>query len=125
MNVEVPYIEIELPDYREITEDGHRMLLEFTVKHNGKWRVHKNDQDIISPSDFHADRVDKPEKMDLYTGDIYSKIDGKYIRTEPGKAMRYIYLSLQACKEDLIKNRLQQKDRFSYMNSYKLGSSIK
>jgi hypothetical protein len=34
-------IEIELPDFSEITIDGLRMLLEKQVKHNGIWRIHK------------------------------------------------------------------------------------
>ena len=113
---ETPYIEIELPDYREMAEDGRRMLVEGTVKHNGIWRVHSNDPDTVFPSDFHADRVDAAEKLDLYTGEVYSKINGNHLRTEKKKAMRYIYRELQRSKEASIQERLARTDQFTYLN---------
>jgi len=110
------YEEIELPDYREIIEDGRRMLVEGTVKHNGIWRIHKSDPDTVFPSDFHADRVDAPEKLDLYTGEVYSAINGKRLRAEPKKAMRFIYRELQKSKEDRIQGCLRKTDKFTYVN---------
>ena len=53
-------IELELPNFSEITETGKRLLLEKTVKHNGIWRIHKSDPDNIFPNDPHGDRVDEP-----------------------------------------------------------------
>ena len=117
MDIQTPnYEEIELPDYREITEDGHRMLLEVTVKHNGKWRVHKIDPDTVFPSDFHADRVDAPEKLDLYTGEVYSAVNRTRLRAEPRKAMRFIYQELLKTKEARIQGCLKKTDKFTYFN---------
>jgi hypothetical protein len=99
-------IEFELPDFAEITPDGYKMLLEKTVKHNGIWRIHKNDPDNIFPSDPHADRQDAPEKLDLYNGNVYDKKTKEHIYSLPKKAMKYIYQEIMKCKEDIIKNKL-------------------
>lgn len=99
-------IEFELPDFSEITATGQRMLLEKTVKHNGIWRIHKNDADDIFPSDPHADRQDAPEKLNLYNGQVFDKSTKKHIYTLPDKAMKFIYNQIMNCKEDLIKNKL-------------------
>ncbi len=99
-------IEFELPDFSEITATGQRMLLEKTVKHNGIWRIHKNDADDIFPSDPHADRQDAPEKLNLYNGHVFDKSTKKHIYTLPDKAMKFIYNQIMNCKEDLIKNKL-------------------
>lgn len=92
------------------------MVLEVTVKHNGIWRVHKSDPDTVFPSDFHADRVDAPEKLDLYTGDVYSAVNGNRLRAEPKKAMRFIYRELQKSKENRIQGCLQKTDKFTFLN---------
>ena len=99
-------IQFELPDFSEITATGQRMLLEKTVKHNGIWRIHKNDPDDIFPSDPHADRQDAPEKLNLYNGEVYNKTTKKYIYTLPNKAIKYIYNQIMSCKEDIIKNKI-------------------
>lgn len=99
-------LEFQLPDFAEIMQDGQQMLLEKVVKHNGIWKINKYDPDTIFPSDPHADRVDASEKLDLYTGDVYSKIDKQHLYTLPKKAMKYIYNQIMACKEDEIKNKL-------------------
>jgi len=99
-------IQFELPDFSEITENGQRMLLEKTVKHKGIWRIHKNDPDDVFPSDPHADRIDAPEKLDLYNGKVYDKTTKEYLYTLPKKAMKYIYNQIMSCKEDMIKNKL-------------------
>ncbi len=99
-------LEFQLPDFAEITQDGQQMLLEKVVKHNGIWKINKYDPDIIFPSDPHADRVDAPEKLDLYTGDVYSKTNKQHLYTLPKKAMKFIYNQIMACKEDEIKNKL-------------------
>lgn len=91
--------EIKLPDYAEITEKGMRLILEKTVRHNGIWRIHKSDPDKLFPSDPHGDRVDVPEKLDLYTGQVYSMPSKTLVRTLPAKAMRLIYNELMDCKE--------------------------
>lgn len=100
------YLEFDIPDFSEITPDGKRMLLERVVKKNGIWKIHKNDPDDIFPSDPHADRVDEPEKLNLYTGDVYSKINKQHLYTLPKKVMKYIYNELMRSKEDTIKNKL-------------------
>jgi hypothetical protein len=101
-------IEIELPDFSEITVDGLRMLNEKQVKHNGIWRFHKKDPDDIFPSDPHGDRVDEPEKMNIYNGNIYSSTDKHFLYTMPKKAMKFIYNILINCKEEELKNKLEK-----------------
>lgn len=100
-------IEFELPDFSEILADGGRMMLEKQVKHNGIWRIHKADPDDIFPSDPHGDRVDEPEKLDLYTGAVYSRTNKKLLYTLPKKAMKFIYNEIMGCKEEDIKNKLR------------------
>ena len=95
-------IQFKIPDEKEITENGQRLLLEVTVKSNGIWRIHKNDPDKVFPSDFHADRVDKPEKLDIYTGEVYDKKTKKKIYTLSSKVMKYIHLQLEKSKENEI-----------------------
>jgi hypothetical protein len=110
------YEEIELPDYREIAEDGRRMLLGTATKHRGIWRIQKSEPDNRFPSDFHAERVDAPEKLDLYTGEVYSAITGSQLRSEPKKAMRFLYRRLQNSKEARIQGCLLDTGRFSYLD---------
>jgi adenylate kinase len=104
------YLEFEIPDFGEITPDGQRKLLERIVRTNGIWKINKNDPDDVFPSDLHADRVDEPEKLDLYTGEVYSKINKKYLYTLPKKVMKYIYNELMKCKEDSIKQKLIRRE---------------
>lgn len=107
--------EFELPDFGEITTDGRRMLLEKQVKCNGIWKIHKNDPDIYFPSDPHADRADEPEKLNLYTGEVYSKSTKNYLYTLPKKAMKYIYNEIMNSKEEDIKKKIiQNKDLITY-----------
>ncbi len=113
---ESDYEEIELPAYKEILDDGRRMFLEVTLKHNGIWRIHKSDPDTVFPSDFHADRLDAAEKLDLYTGDVYSAVNRSHLRTEPKKAMRFIFQALQKSKEARIQSCLKQKGKFTYLD---------
>jgi hypothetical protein len=101
------FLEFELPDFSEITPEGQRLLLEKQVKHNGIWKIHKCDPDNNFPSDPHGDRVDCPEKLDLYNGKVYSKTNKQYLYTLPKKAMKYIYSQIMGCKEDVIKNKLK------------------
>lgn len=108
--------EFELPDFDEITEYGERLLLEKQVKNNGIWQIHKCDADNIFPSDPHGDRMDKPEKLNLYNGDVFNKSTKKYIYTMPKKVMKYIYNEIMKCKEDIIKNKLiDNKSLITYL----------
>ena len=86
------------------------------LKCDGVWRVHQNDPDKYFPSDFHADRVDKSEKLDLYTGAIYSKSHGKYLRSMSRKDMRRIHRDLKALGKDFLDAKLDNADKFSYLN---------
>jgi hypothetical protein len=111
-----PSFDLELPDFSEITPDGQRLLLEWEVKHNGIWRIHKSDPDDVFPSDPHGDRVDGPEKLDLYTGRVYDVNSRKEIYIMPKKAMKYIYNQIIACKEKEIKDKLISKaDQITYL----------
>ncbi len=111
------YLEFELPDFAEIMPDGTQMVLEQQIKHNGIWRIYKNDSDDIFPSDPHGDRVDRPEKLDLYNGNVYNKTDKQFLYTLPKKAMKFIYNQIMMCKEDEIKNKLLAKaNLISYLN---------
>lgn len=69
---------------------GIQRLDEQTVNHQGRWRIHKSDPDNIFPSDPHADRQDEPEKLNLYTGEVYDK-NKKLVRTLSKKSMLFIY----------------------------------
>jgi hypothetical protein len=109
-------VEVFVPDFREILDDGRRMSIAVQVKHNGKWRVHKNDPDKNFPSDFHADRIDEPEKLDLYTGDVWSATNKKRLYVMPKKAMRYIFRELSKTKEENLQARMADKSKFSYLN---------
>jgi hypothetical protein len=86
------------------------------IKRDGVWRVHQNDPDKYFPSDFHADRIDKPEKLDLYTGAIYSKSQGKYLRSMNRKVMRQIHSDLKARGKGFLDAKLDNTDKFSYLN---------
>lgn len=109
-------IEFQLPDFSEITETGQRLLLEKTVKHNGIWRFHKCDPDDIFPSDPHGDRVDEPEKLNIYNGFVYSMPNKAHVRTLPKKAMIYICKQLLTSKEDELKNKIKEnKSLITYM----------
>jgi len=108
--------EFILPDFDDITEDGRQRLNERTVTHKGVWRVHKSDPDKIFPSDFHADRVDMPEKLDIYTGQVFSSLTRQFLYTLPPKAMRFIYRDLSRSKEPEILNQLSQEMKFSFLN---------
>jgi hypothetical protein len=114
---EVPSLaEVFIPDFREILDDGRRMSIAIQVKHNGKWRVHKSDADKNFPSDFHADRVDEAEKLDLYTGDVWSPITRKHLYVMPKKAMRYIFRELSKTKEENLQVLMADKSKFGYLN---------
>jgi len=104
--------EFEIPDYREITEEGDRMLLEVLVKSNGIWQIHKSDVDKNWPSDFHAHNVDAAnEVLDLYTGGVYDKRTKRHLRNLPRKAQRYICsMILQQCKEPEILKKCKAID---------------
>jgi len=106
----------ELPEESEILPDGRRWLLEQTVTHRGIWRVHKADADTIFPSDLHADRVDEPEKLDLYTGRVYSKTTRQHLYSLSKKSMRFIHQTLSSSKEPEILTRLSKTERFTYLN---------
>lgn len=84
---------------------GMLRMVEQTVSHQGKWRIHKSDPDNIFPSDPHADRVDEPEKLNLYTGDVFNK-KKEYLYTLSKKAMQYIFYQIMKKGEDNIKQKL-------------------
>lgn len=110
------FFEFTLPDFGEITSEGKRMLLERQVRQNGIWRIHKSDADDIFPSDPHGDRVDASEKLNIYTGDVFSKSTKKHLYTLPTKAMKFIYYELMRCKEQNIIDKLTtNKDQITYL----------
>ncbi len=109
-------LEFDLPDFAEITDAGVRMLLEVQfTSNNGKWRVHKNDPDDVFPSDLHADRVDGPEKLDIYTGIVYDTRTRQAVRQMPKKVMRHIYDKLVTTKEPEIQAKLGVTSRFPWL----------
>ncbi|HEY0977127.1 MAG TPA: hypothetical protein VGE21_06615 [Flavobacteriales bacterium] len=117
-------LEFQIPDFSEIEGGGKRLITEKTVRHNGIWRIHKSDPDNIFPSDPHADRVDEPEKLDLYTGAVYSSSTGQYLRTMPKKAMRLIYSELMRCKEVAITDKLKEnRGAITYLPEEKPGDT--
>jgi hypothetical protein len=82
--------EIRLPADEDILENGLLLLKERVVKHQGIWIINLNDQDSW-PSHPHGDRKDEPEKLNLLTGDVFSKASRNHIYTLSNKSMRYIF----------------------------------
>jgi len=110
--------EIFIPDERELLDNGMRIAIAVTVNRDGgKWRVHKSDPDKIFPSNLHADRVDQPGKLDVYTGEIWSPITKKCIGRLSKKSMRYFYKQLSKTKEPNIQALLADKSKFSYLSN--------
>jgi hypothetical protein len=109
-------LEINLPADEEITTSGQRLFLEKTVRHQGVWRVHKSDPDKVFPSDFHADRVDGAEKLDLYTGQVYSKSNKQLLYSLSKASMRFIFKELMGSKELEIQTKLADESRFGFLN---------
>lgn len=111
-------IEIPLPNFDQIDVDGRYMEFGVEIKCNGIWRIHKNDKDDYFPSDFHAHRMDKPEKLDLYTGRVYSISDKNFMYTLPSKVMRFFRgEALARCKEGRIKDIFSEEISFTYLNN--------
>lgn len=84
---------------------GMERMVKQTVSHQGRWRIHKNDPDILFPSDPHADRVDEPEKLNLYTGDVYDKKQ-HFLYSISKKSMQFIYYKIMKDGEENIKQKL-------------------
>lgn len=108
-------MDITIPDFDEITEDGRRLMLERTIKSNGIWRVHKSDADTIFPSNFHAVNIETGEKLDLYTGEVFNPVSKQLTRKLPKKAMRYVYGELQSCEESEITGKCQNRASFTFL----------
>ena len=98
---------INLPLDKDISDPttGMMRMVEQTVSHQGRWRIHKSDPDNLFPSDPHADRVDAPEKLDLYTGNVFDK-SRKFLYALSPKAMKFIYYKIMKSGEENIKQKL-------------------
>lgn len=80
-----------------------RMKGEADIKCLGRvWRVHKNDPDKLRPSDFHLHDLENGDKLDLYTGELYS-YDFRYIKKIRKKKHKF-------CLEE-VKKRSDYKER--------------
>jgi len=110
-------VEIFVPDFRELLPDGRRISIAVTVKHNGKWRFHKSDPDTVFPSDFHGDRQDDAEKLDMYTGEVWSSKTNQRLYTMPEKAMRFIFAELERRKQDHFIAKMSDRAKFSYVKN--------
>lgn len=110
-------VEIFVPDFRELLDDGRRMAIAVTVKHNGKWRFHKNDPDTLFPSNFHADRQDGAEKLDMYTGEVWSAKTNERLYRMPDKAMRYIFSQLQRQTKPHLDAKMSDRTKFSFLKN--------
>jgi hypothetical protein len=108
------FIEGEAQGAEGVLKDGDKLFLtsskrgEATIKANGKWRVRKADPDCLFPSDFHAHRLDAPEKLDIYTGEVYSARDNRYLRKLRKKSWICILDGFSHCKEEEIKSKAIQ-----------------
>ena len=110
-------VEVLVPDFRELLDDGRRVSLAVTVKHNGKWRFHKSDADTVFPSDFHAHRLDEAEKLDMYTGYVWSATTNKMLYRMPKKAMRYMFDQLEEMKQEFLDAKMSNRSKFSFLGS--------
>jgi hypothetical protein len=111
------FVEFDIWDAQHTIELGKFMSIAVEFKHHGKWRIHKNDPDKNFPSDFHADRVDEAEKLNLYTGDVYSKITKQKTGHVKDKQMRKIYTDLERRGESFLDDKLCHKEKFSYLKN--------
>jgi aconitate hydratase len=110
-------LEILLPLDNNIlnSKTGMERLYEQTVSNQGRWRIHKSDPDNLFPSDPHADRIDKPEKLDLYTGKVYNK-NMQYQYTLSDKAMQFIYYKIiKKGEENIIQKLIINKSQITYL----------
>ena len=91
------------------------------VKSNGAiWRINKNDLDSF-PSDPHADRADKAEKLNLYNGEVFNSKNRKYLRTLSNKEMNRIYASIILDGEQSVIDKLEKnKKLITYLSKSKL-----
>ncbi len=111
------FFSISLPLDKNIIDPirGFERLDEQTVKHQGIWRIHKSDPDNVFPSDPHADRIDEPEKLNLYTGEVYNKKQ-EYLYKLSKKAMQFIYNKIMSKGEpDVIQKLEANKARITYL----------
>jgi hypothetical protein len=103
---EFQYIILHLDKNIIDSTTGMEKMDEQTVSHQGKWRIHKNAPDNLFPSDPHADRVDKPEKLDLYTGKVFDKKQ-HFLYSILKKSVQFIYYKIMKDGEDNIKQKLR------------------
>ena len=89
----------------------------FTVK-GVKWEIHNRDAEINNPSCPHMHAIEKPWKLDLYTGNIYDSITGKYIGRIKQKELLEIWNAKGVLKiilaERAIYEELHKKDPIRY-----------
>ena len=111
------FVEFDVWDAEHTFELGRFLSIAVEFKHHGKWRIHKNDPDKHFPSDFHADRVDAPEKLDLYTGDIYSRTTKEKTGRLKDKKMREVFTDLQNRGEAFLDEKLCQREKFSFLKN--------
>jgi hypothetical protein len=113
------YIVIALPLESDILDPikATERLVEQTVNHQGRWRIHKNDPDDRFPSDPHADRIDEPsEKLNLYTGDVFDRSTKKCLYTLSNRSMVFIYNKiLKKGEENIIAKLNANKQLFTYL----------
>ena len=82
---------------------------------SGIWEVHLTDKDSF-PSNPHADRVDKPEKLNLYNGEVFSKINLKRVGKVHKKDMRIIHAEIMNRGEEKVIGKLKGNKHFiTYM----------
>jgi len=108
-----------------ILEDDDFLILVFpvcgeaTVRRNGNsWRIHPNDLDNVFPSDFHAHNIETGEKLDLYTGYLYSPNTKKLLCALHRKDWFAILLKLRMSKEKAVSLKAE-----TVLNSFNTSSS--
>lgn len=91
----VEEVNIWIPPDKDIMPDGRIKIIEVLIKTRGDfWTFHKNDNDPF-PSEPHGHNKETGEKLDPYTGTIYSK------ENKPKRKLghRQLYLVQKKLKE--------------------------
>ena len=106
---------ITIPDENDILENGKILLFAKIEKTQGIWKINASDDDTW-PSHPHAVRVDKPERLNLFDGTVYSPINREIKYFMSGKTMRLIYSMIKALGDKKIFEKIEShRSEISYL----------
>lgn len=77
-----------------------------------KWYIHENDADICEPSCPHCHTDEKPWKLNIYTGEIYSTKSNSYI----GKSISKTDLKRMWAKKEFRDLVIRERKRYEILH---------